>query len=360
MRTPALLLDRDRLVGNIDRMHRHVASLGVSLRPHMKTAKCRQVAELAAPEHGPITVSTLAEARCFADAGYRDIIYAVGLAPAKLDAVAGMRAAGADLQVIVDNRAAAGEVVEMDTALRPGVWIEIDVDGRRAGVEPDDPEVLRIARLLDEAGTLRGVLTHGGGAYGCVGDAARAAFVEHERSAVCHAADTIRADGLECAGVSLGSTPGVTAATGLDGVTEVRPGVYMFGDLFQAGVGACALGDIAISVLTTVIGRRRDGRLVLDAGGLALSLDRSTASLPDDCGYGLIADETGRIVPGVMVERVSQEHGVTSPASDTTLAVGDRLRVLPNHACMTAAGHEWYEVISGGDVVDRWRRCNGW
>ena len=115
------------------------------------------------------------------------------------------------------------------------------------------------------------------------------------------AAERVRAAGFACESVRTGSTPTVLCARNMDGVTEIRPGVYMFFDLFQAGLGVCGLSDISLSVLTTVIGHKRSHRrLIIDAGGLALSKDRSTAVQADDCGFGLVARATsGELIPGL-------------------------------------------------------------
>lgn len=138
----------------------------------------------------------------------------------------------------------------------------------------------------------------------------------------------------------------------------MRPGVFVFGDTFQAGIGTCRLEDIACSVLATVIGVRPDG-YVIDAGALALSLDRSTAGT--DHGFGLVGDADGNPLPGWRVERVTQEHGIVAPGPAAgRLRLGARLRVFPNHACLTAACHDEYVVVSNGVIVDRWERCRGW
>ncbi|MEN0061548.1 MAG: alanine racemase, partial [Myxococcota bacterium] len=205
-----------------------------------------------------------------------------------------------------------------------------------------------------------GVLTHAGQSYGAVGATAIAAIAEEERQSIVAAAARLRERGLPCAMVSLGSTPTAVHAERASGATEMRPGVYLFMDLFQAAIGCCEQDDIALTVISTVISRRGD-RVVLDAGGLALSKDRSTAHSPVDAGYGVVCDLEGHPFAGAIhVDDVHQEHGLIDRAP-STLNVGDRVRILPNHACMTAAAHGHYHVVEGGTaIVDRYERCNGW
>ena len=146
----------------------------------------------------------------------------------------------------------------------------------------------------------------------------------------------------------------------------MRAGVYVFFDLFQAGLGVCKIDDIALSVLSTVISHKRSHRrLIIDAGGLALSKDRSTAGQARDCGYGLVARaETGEVIPGLQVGAVTQEHGMIDLPEGfdfEKFPVGSRLRILPNHACMTAAAHGHYHVINDrGQILARWERCSHW
>jgi D-serine deaminase-like pyridoxal phosphate-dependent protein len=353
--TPCLLLDPVRLERNIERMKRRAVDLGVALRPHMKTAKSIEVARLAAPDGG-ITVSTLAEAEYFSAHGFEDILYAVGIAPGKFDRVEMLRSRGADLQVVVESAGAARQVAARGIP----AWIEIDADGRRAGLEPEDLEVLRIAELL--GGSLRGVMTHHGLSYAARTQVARAEAAAEERDAVVEAARRIRSLGIPCPAVSVGSTPTASAATDLSGVTEMRPGVYMFMDLYQAAIGVCDEADIAISVLASVIGHRADGFLI-DAGALALSLDRSTSRLPMDLGYGKVCDLDAVPLHDWVVDSVTQEHGVVrSPEGPPpSLPEGAMVRVLPNHACITAACHAEYQVLHDGvEVTDRWGRVGGW
>ena len=371
--TPALLVDRRRLEANVARMSARAKALGVDLRPHMKTAKSADVARLATAGHsGGITVSTLKEAAYFAEHGFTDIVYAVGLALHKLDRVAALQSHGARITVVTDNVEVAKGIGPRVEALGAelSVLIEIDTGDGRAGLAPESPELIEIGRLLDGAPgvTLRGVLTHAGQSYDCDNIAGVEAVAEAERAGVVRAAERLRGAGLPCPVVSVGSTPTAMHARSLDGVTEMRPGVYVFNDVFQAEIGSCAQDDIAIFVLATVTGHHPErGEFVIDAGGLALSKDRSTAVLPRDVGYGLVVDGAGNGgLPELHVVRVSQEHGIVAARDAAVpfdaLPPGTQVRVLPNHACFTAAAYDCYHLIEGeGDeVVALWPRVNGW
>ncbi len=361
--TPCLVLDLAILKRNLAMMQEAVARHpGLVLRPHLKTAKSLDVAALAAPGFGPVTVSTLAEAKYFAAGGYADQIYAAGITPQKLDTVAALNAAGAQVKVITDDVEAARAI-----AAHPGpllALVEVDVGEGRGGVPPDSAEMLEIAHAL--GGTLRGVLSHSGHSYNGRSPEDMAAVAEQERSGIVLAATRLRQAGLRCDIVSLGSSPTALYAKRMDGVTDVRAGVYMFGDLFQAQLGTHAPDDIAVTVLTSVIGRKpARNAVLLDAGGLALSKDRSTANAPRDYGFGLVWDEDGK--PGfgeAIISRTHQEHGEmtsSAPLPFDRLPIGAKLRVAPNHTCMTAAAHDRYHVVDGSrEVIAVWPRINGW
>jgi D-serine deaminase-like pyridoxal phosphate-dependent protein len=365
--TPALVVDRARLLRNIERMRRRLARLGVPLRPHVKTAKSADIVRLAAEgQPGGITVSTLREAGHFLDHGFTDILYAVGIVPSKLAHVAALQRRGADLAIILDSAEMAEAAARAADALGTvfPVLIEVDTDGGRAGVAADDGErLVEIGRILDSApGTeLRGVMTHAGLSYHCRSPAALRAHAEQERSRAVAAAGTLRAAGLPAPVVSIGSTPGALFAERLDGVTEVRAGVYMFMDLVMADLGVCSEDEIALSVLATVIGHRRDlGYLLVDAGGLAMSKDAGPAR--DKPSYGSLWDFEGRPL-GLSIASTNQEHGLVPAGEEdfVRLPIGTAVRIAPNHACMTAAAHERYHVVEGGaEVLAVWERCNGW
>ncbi len=379
LETPALILDRTRLDRNIARMRGHLNELHVALRPHVKTAKSMEVVgrALDRPPGSPegrargITVSTLKEAEYFLSNGVTDILYAVGIAPNKLTHVVELQRKGADITLLLDSVEAADIVAQQGQGL--GVefpaLIEIDCDGHRSGIKPGDPRLLDIgARLHAGPGSaLRGVMTHAGDSYNCDGIDQIRAMAERERSAVVECARALVQAGLPCPVVSVGSTPTATFAESMNGVTEVRAGVYMFFDLFMAGLGVCQIEDIALSVLTSVIGHQPDRNwLITDAGWMALSRDRGTAKQRVDQGYGIVCDLAGRPIDDLIVADTNQEHGIIAdrngrPIDLSRFPLGTLLRILPNHACATAAQHPQYHVIAHDPVVEAvWPRFSGW
>lgn len=372
LQTPALLLHRDRLEENLEAMRTRARELDVELRPHIKTAKTLPVAQQALGDVGTgLTVSTLREAEALQEGGFEDLVYAVAIAPDKLDRAADLREQGADLKLLVDTPGAARAIVEAGQQLEDEipVLLEIDCDGTRGGIAPDEPILGYVAELLaeGEGAHLAGVLTHAGSAYEARGEEELQQAAIQEKDAVVTAANRLREAGHEVPIVSVGSTPTAMVAEELTGVTEMRPGNYVFFDLYQAGLGVCDVSDVAVSVLATVIGHRDSDHVpIVDAGSLALSEDRSTGAFDDerDVGYGLVADIEGDLLAEgrVIVTETSQEHGILShrEADRIDLRLGERVRILPNHSCITAACHPRYAVEDEGIVVDTWDRVNHW
>ncbi len=356
-------------------MRDRLRARGARLRPHIKTVKCAEIWRRALDDPPRVTVSTLLEAEHAFANGVADILYAVAIAPTKLARAAALRARGADLTLTVDSLAAAAAVDAAGRsagAVLPAV-VEIDADGCRAGVKPMGDMARAVASALDEgAGSaFRGLMTHAGGSYACRSAEAIAAMAETERRAVVDTAAMLAEAGLSCEIVSVGSTPTATFGARFDGVTEVRAGVYMTQDLVMAGLGVCAVEDVAISVLTNVIGVQPDrGRVLVDAGWTATSRDRGTADQTVDQGYGLVcaADGAPLDVDGsaVIVSGANQEHGILArrdgaPLDPQAFPIGRPLRILPNHACATAAQHAGYIALDAENcVAGRWARINGW
>jgi D-serine deaminase-like pyridoxal phosphate-dependent protein len=368
--TPALLIDRSRFDANIERVNGKLRQLGIPLRPHLKTVKNIELAQRMLRGHpGGATVSTLAEVDYFAARGIRDLTYAVGISPGKLEAVAERIGRGVRLTLILDHPETARALVDCGQThgLVFRALIELDADGDRAGLRPHDPALLSIADILRAGGQeLVGVLVHAGGSYGCRTEAELVSMAEQERRVAVEAADRLRAAGHGVEVISVGSTPTALFSEDLTGVTEVRAGVYSCMDLVMAGLGVCRIDEIAISVLTEVIGHRQAaGELLVDAGWMALSRDRGTASQAIDQGHGLVTDAAGRILDeDLIVRATNQEHGIIArrngaPIQLDAYPIGTRLRILPNHACATASQFDHFEWLEA-DRCTRLPRCRGW
>jgi len=289
----------------------------------------------------------------------------------KLPQVAELIRAGCLLRLILDSLEAAEalQAFASSEAIRIEALIEVDTDGHRAGVAPDDDLLVEIARRLatGPGARLAGVMTHAGGSYSARTLDEFEEIAEGERAGAVSAAERLRAAGVPVEIVSVGSTPTVHHARTLKGVTEARVGVYAFGDLVQAQLGTCSIDDIAISVLASVIGHNRShGRVLIDAGFLALSRDRGTAEFPIDWGYGAVRDaKSGELIDNVRVESTNQEHGIITARSGeldwSLFPIGGQVEILPNHACATAAAYDRYFVTDGDErILDVWERVNGW
>jgi D-serine deaminase-like pyridoxal phosphate-dependent protein len=368
--TPALCIDLARLDANLRRMQARADALGVALRPHVKTHKCLPVAERQRALGAPgITVSTLKEAEYFHARGFDDILYAVAVAPNKLPRAMALCRAGCRLTLLVDGAAGAAAVARFGAAHghRFDVMLEVDTDGHRAGLAPEGPALLAAAAALAPQARLAGVMTHAGGSYALHDPEALRAAAEQERAGCVHAAERLRAAGFACPAVSVGSTPTALSAASLQGVTELRAGVYAFFDLVMLGTGVCTREELALCVRTSVIGHQTDRqRVLIDAGWMAMSRDRGTQSQACDWGYGALRDPaTGRWLPELGFVSANQEHGVLAAAADVDIErrfpIGSVLEILPNHACATAAQFGAYELLRGGvPTGERWERLNGW
>ncbi|MBV7697391.1 DSD1 family PLP-dependent enzyme [Streptomyces sp. TRM70350] len=372
--TPFAVVDAHKVRRNIERLATRADRLQVALRPHLKTAKSLDTAALL--HHGtpcPVTVSTLAEAEAFADGGYTDITYAVGIDPHKLPRVLKLLRRGVTLRILLDSTEQAEFVAQAsrEAGLPVPAQIEIDCDGHRGGLKPDAPKLVETGRILHDAGCLDGVLTHAGESYFAYTGEEQRLAAKNERDTAVVAAERLRAAGLPVATVSVGSTPTAHAAEDLTGVTELRAGNFVFFDLVMAGIGVCRIEDIALSVVVTVIGHRPEyGWVVTDGGWMAMSRDRGTAVQAQDQGYGLVTDLDGNLIPDLVMTAASQEHGTLTARDGARLPdlpVGTRLRILPNHACATAAQHHGYHVIdstrttnTAPEIQDIWQRVTGW
>lgn len=363
--TPALVLDVERVRLNARRMRERVRTLGARLRPHIKTHKCIEVARIQTEEQNKaVTVSTLAEARVFAANGFSDITYAVPIEPGKFEAAVEIAKSCEHLYLVTDslempsllNRVAEKAGLTLD------LFLKVDCGYHRCGVDPRSDAAREIPWEIEKSSNLRfaGILTHAGHSYQYGNARERMGIAREERDVMVDVAEQLRQDGIRVGCVSTGSTPTITIIDDLTGVDEVRPGNYIFFDAFQAAIGSCDLSDCALTVLAAVVSRSAQaGKAVIDAGAIALSKDMGAVEFDPVCGYGMVFDLAGNDL-GLKVEALSQEHAEVKGEGVEKLKVGDRVRVLANHSCLTAAQHGYYNILERGEVVDRWQIHSGW
>lgn len=347
--TPAVLVDLDVLERNVARMAEAVRTHGVRLRPHAKTHKVIEVGrmQIAAGARG-LCLAKPGEAEVFAAAGFDDIflaypIYGADKARRLLALADRVRlAVGADsvegARTLGDTFHAAGR--------RLDVLLKVDVGSHRVGVLAED--ALDLARgLADLPGVrLRGVFTHSGLGYHAATPEAVAEAGRSEGRIMAEVAARLRGDGLPVEEVSVGSTPTALSAMAIAGVTECRPGTYVYQDASQVDLGTCRLEDCALTVLATVVSAPARDRAVVDAGSKTLSSDRLW---PRAGGHGWIVGQRSR------VQRLSEEHGVVELVEGEALRVGERVRILPNHACVVSNLHDEIQAVRGDRIEAVWK-----
>ena len=333
------------------------SDLGVTVRPHVKTHKCIEIAKRqhSAGAQG-ITVSTLREAEDFAAHGFDDITWAFPI-PLTLVASAVSLAERITLRVVIDSPEALHALEATGTPWH--VWLKVDCGYHRAGVDPTSDDVLDLVRRIGESPTLTfdGLLTHAGHTYKGPTQAESLEAAREEREVMVALATKMGSLGLSVPALSVGSTPGMRAIDHLDGISECRPGNYVFFDDTMVTLGAATPGDCAVSVLASVISSQPNPkRSIVDAGALALSKDpgRGEAGIPT---MGRIYSDhaSGAVRDDLWLTGLSQEHGMIHGQ----LTIGESVRILPNHSCLTVACFDEYHVVQGDEVVDRWKIWRG-
>jgi D-serine deaminase-like pyridoxal phosphate-dependent protein len=350
--TPALLVDDSRLHDNLRLMAQLCLRHGKRLRPHIKTHKTIEIARRQR-DNGAVglTVAKLGEAEVYAAAGFDDLLVCYPIVgPIKLARLAAL-AQSVTASTVVDNPGAARDLSAAMTraGVRLDVLLKLDVGMHRVGVAADD--VLQLATAVAELPglRLRGVCIHEGSVYGEADPARRGAIGRDQVQRLVATAERLRDRGLPIDVVSCGSTPSIADVIDIDGLTEVRPGNYVFYDAMQVALGVVDPERCALSVLTTVVSRGGADHAVVDAGAKTLSLDRGAH------GLGLLSDY-GRVIgrDDVRLASLSEEHGWLKLGEEVPLAVGERLRVLPNHACAVINNFDKMIVVRDGEPVGEW------
>ena len=360
LETPAVLVDRDILQANIDHMQALADGAGLVLRPHVKTHKSVAIArrQLKAGARG-LTAAKVEEALVFIQAGIPSVTLAYPLvSAAKLDRLLGAaRRCDCDLRLIVDQMAGvdllAARAAEQDC--RPGVFIKVDVGLHRCGREPGDPQISDLAGALTRAARLefQGLLSHAGHVYGAAAGEVAARIAEEERRSMTTLADRLRRAGIRVPEVSVGSTPTVLAARRFDGLTEIRPGNYVFMDQTPLRLGLVPASRVALSVISTVVSTN-DRYAIVDAGAKTLSSDRGAHGVDGLAGFGrafALDAEYGRDA-ALIVEKLSEEHGFVV-SDGRRLEPGERLQIFPNHACPVMNLARQFYLRSGAAIEGR-------
>jgi D-serine deaminase-like pyridoxal phosphate-dependent protein len=344
--TPSICVDHVRMQRNIEGMIERLTDKGVTCRPHVKSHKSIEIGQrqLAAGANG-LTTATIGEAEVFVSAGVNDVFIAYPLWVSDQKARR-LRALLENAHVAIGlSSVAAAE--NLSRALGGpstlDVLIEVDSGERRSGVL-DAAEALGVAHACDRLGlNLKGVFAHAGHSY--AGASAVAGAARDEASALVTTAEALRGAGHRVETVSAGSTP-TALLSAVEGVTEERPGTFVFGDRQQVVLGAQRADDVALFVATTVIQVTGD-RFVIDAAAKVLTKDLP----PTVEGYGALVD-----YPDARIERIYDHHGVVSARGGPVPTVGDRLALIPNHVCpVTNLARELVILDNNGDEVDRWK-----
>lgn len=351
--TPALTVDVARLEANIAATARTFAAAGVALRPHVKTSKCLQVVDRQR-RAGAIgfTCSTPAEVTALTDAGFGDLLWAhQPVGPGKVD-LAVTLASTAGLTIIIESVAVATPIAAAAAAAGVRVTFLLDVDSGQGRTGVDPALAVPTARRLAEMDSLqlRGVLTHEGQLSGYLGDREALEIAAADVGALlARVADDLRHAGFDCPVVSVGSTPGMRTAPFAPGVTEGRPGTYVYFDANQIRLGSAELEDCASSVLTRVVSVNRVGSAIIDAGLKAMSSD----ALTPENGGGLVVDLEGNLLPHLTFATANEEHGFLT-GDTAALRVGDLLRIVPNHACGTTNMWSRLSAVHPDGTIEHW------
>jgi D-serine deaminase-like pyridoxal phosphate-dependent protein len=358
--TPQVLIDRTRAMNNIARIQTLASDAGARLRPHAKTHKSPVVArwQLDAGAVG-ICCAKVGEAEVFVDAGITDIRLPYPVNPANAPRVAALMDR-ATISIIVDHP----DVVRgwSDAMRRAGrtldVLIKVDVGFHRCGIDPEADPLAFIQTVAALPGVrLRGLLSHAGHAYHAASEDELRAIARKEAGTLADLRARAAASGIALDEISVGATPTLRFSAGQDGVTELRPGNYVYFDRTQVSLGAASLDDCALTVLATVVSKH-PGRIILDCGSKTLTNDQARG-ISTAAGYGAILagdsdalDYAREIDDALTIERLSEEHATVRVNGETRLEPGHRVRVVPNHSCVVSNMVDVVRLVDGDQVIE--------
>jgi D-serine deaminase-like pyridoxal phosphate-dependent protein len=350
--TPAVLIDLDKLEQNIQRMATFAKAHQVNLRPHIKTHKIPQIAylQLRAGAVG-ITCQKLGEAEIMAASGIDDILITYQIVgEQKLNRLANLNRQ-AKVCTVVDSEEVMAPLnaVMKQNGLQHEVMIEVNTGLNRCGVLPGEPVLALLQRLQHYPSLkLRGIFTHEGHVYSAANLEERERIVMKAADDMKQTAKLLRDRGIECEVISVGSTPSAMIIGKVEGITEIRPGNYVFYDRTQLKLGSCSEDQMAASVLATVISRPAPDRVIIDAGNKTMCTDNAADF---NNTIGLVVGH-----PELTFHYSSEEHGrLTSKTGKSNLNIGDRLRLFPNHACGMINMHDEVYGVRGDVVEEVWK-----
>lgn len=349
--TPALMLDLDKMEKNINDIAHFAKRVDVAVRPHIKTHKSVMIAkkQLEAGAVG-VTVAKVGEAEVMVAGGINDILIAYPIATAiKIERMKKLMNQ-AKITVAVDSIEQATILNEHFTAEAPlEVWIKVNSGLDRVGVEPNE-EIIELATFVNEqqALNLTGIFTHAGHSYAATTREEIDKIALAEAAAVLKGMQLCKMLGIHITHRSIGSTPTFKKAGAVKGITEIRPGNAVFYDMIQVGLGGATLEQCALTVVATVVSKKAD-RIIIDAGSKTLALDKGAHGNASVAGHGFIKEH-----PELVIERLSEEHGVIPIDGEIEVHLNDRLTIIPNHACVVANLFDSYHVHRGDEIIDEW------
>lgn len=364
LRTPSLIIDLPKLKENAQAMIRRAKSHGVRLRPHVKTHKTIEGARFQlGNEFNGITVSTMAEAEYYSRYGFDDITYAFPITSDKLSQCAEIAGGIRHFNILLDQPQTLKELEKFaeSNGILFSAYLAVDAGNHREGVQPDESDSVTLAKELynSEHIDFRGILTHAGQSYHCHNVDEIITVAEKEREIMVGFARKLRAEGIACPEVSVGATPTCVHTRNMEGITEIRPGNYIFFDKFQADIGSCSLDECAAMVLSRIVGHYpARNQMIVDAGALALSKDPGADHMHETITYGHVVDH-----PELKILGLSQEHGIIRSEDQIPFdkfPVGSQIKIIPNHSCLTAALFPEYYILENDKIIDQWQPVRGW
>lgn len=350
--TPELLLDIDQMESNILDMVKFAEEYDLDYRPHIKTHKCVNIAQKQI-DYGAIgvTVATVGEAEVMANGGIKDILVAFPIATTeKLQRIEKLMDKSV-ITIAVDSITQANLLNDYFATHNKvlHIWIKVNSGLNRCGVEPNEiEELVKFIKSLKHL-TLNGIFTHAGHSYGATSEAEIDKIAEKEAEVVLESVKICESLGVEIPNRSVGSTPTFKKAGQIKGITEIRPGNAVFFDMIQVGLKVASIDDCALTVVSTVGSKHKD-RLVIDAGSKTLNLDKGAHGNESVIGHGYIKE-----YPGLVIDRLSEEHGIITTKEDTELNITDKITIIPNHACTVVNLFDYYVIHRKGEVVDKWK-----